>query len=101
MPCTTEQTLESTLANHSHTFNKILEGVPAIESTLVPKIDTLRIDKTLLQEDHKKWKEGVNDSESTLATLRPAIMEVDARIKALQKEVNYLKKHIKNQEGRS
>ncbi|KAJ1080032.1 hypothetical protein NDU88_000254 [Pleurodeles waltl] len=62
-----------------------------IKTTLEPKIDILRNDMGLMREDHKKLKARVESTESSLACLRPSVAYATARIRALQKEVAYLR----------
>ncbi|KAJ1185073.1 hypothetical protein NDU88_001868 [Pleurodeles waltl] len=90
--------LVATLAEHSQRFNEILSAVLEIKTTLEPKIDALRIDMGHMREDHKKVKEQV---EATGSTLRPTVEDAISHIRALQKEVTQLQQRVEDQEGRS
>ncbi|KAJ1179269.1 hypothetical protein NDU88_004503 [Pleurodeles waltl] len=95
------RSLENMLATHSCRFDEILLGVLDIKTSLEPKIDTLRIDMVLLREDHKKLKECIESTDSTLASFRPMVSDTSAHIKALEDEVDYLRKCADDQEGMS
>ncbi|KAJ1121135.1 hypothetical protein NDU88_009263 [Pleurodeles waltl] len=59
------------LVEHTQTFNDILNAVQSIKSTLEPKDDALHIDLDHLSEDHKKLKDRVATTESTVSELHP------------------------------
>ncbi|KAJ1131530.1 hypothetical protein NDU88_009866 [Pleurodeles waltl] len=80
-------TLAAALAEHSQRFNEILSAVLDIKTTLEPKIDALCIDMGHMREDHKKLKERVKATESTVSALRPTVADATSNIRALQKKV--------------
>ncbi|KAJ1201096.1 hypothetical protein NDU88_004911 [Pleurodeles waltl] len=73
------------LAAHTQKFDDILNAVQSIKSTLEPKIDVLRIDMGHLRENHKKLKDLVATTESTVSELRPSLADATMHIKDLQK----------------
>ncbi|KAJ1118307.1 hypothetical protein NDU88_006502 [Pleurodeles waltl] len=63
-----EATLD-TIASQSRRLCEILTEVMDIKTTLRPMVDTLQIDMSILREDHKKLKDRVTNTESTLLIL--------------------------------
>ncbi|KAJ1115818.1 hypothetical protein NDU88_004040 [Pleurodeles waltl] len=82
--------LEVTLAKHSQRFDEILHMVLDIKTTLGPKIDALQMDMGHMRKDHKKLKERVEATESTMASIRPTTSEATTHIKAFQRDVAQL-----------
>ncbi|KAJ1134676.1 hypothetical protein NDU88_001125 [Pleurodeles waltl] len=62
-----------------------------IKATLGPKIDVLQIDMAHMRGDHKKLKERVDATESTMAALRPTVLDATSHIRALQREMTQLR----------
>ncbi|KAJ1140244.1 hypothetical protein NDU88_006601 [Pleurodeles waltl] len=61
------------LAANTQTFEDLLNAVQSIKSTPEPKIDALRIDMGHLWEEHKKLKDRVATTQSTVSELRPSL----------------------------
>ncbi|KAJ1186610.1 hypothetical protein NDU88_003391 [Pleurodeles waltl] len=75
--------LSATLVVHSCRFDEILAAVLGIKTTLEPKIDALRIDMGHMRDDHKKLKDRIEATESTLASPRPSVSDTTAHIRTL------------------
>ncbi|KAJ1146351.1 hypothetical protein NDU88_012628 [Pleurodeles waltl] len=89
------------LAAHAQKFDDILNAVQSIKSTLEPKVDALHIGVGYLREEHKKPKDRVTTTESTVSELCPSLANATTHIKDLQKEVLHLRQRLVDQEGRS
>ncbi|KAJ1127742.1 hypothetical protein NDU88_006135 [Pleurodeles waltl] len=85
------------LVVHTQKFKDILNAAQSINSTLEPKIDALRIDVGHLREEHKKLKDRVATTESTVSELRLSLATAPKHIKDLQKEVLHLHQRLEDQ----
>ncbi|KAJ1127841.1 hypothetical protein NDU88_006234 [Pleurodeles waltl] len=90
-----DTSLTATLAEHSQKFNDILNAVLNIKNTLETKIDALWIDMGHLREDHKKLKERVEATKSTVSDVRPLVVDAASHISAFQKERTFSEHNIK------
>ncbi|KAJ1164115.1 hypothetical protein NDU88_004561 [Pleurodeles waltl] len=83
LQCPAGGILENMLAVRSHKSDEILAAVLDIQTNLELKIDALTIFMDLLREDHRKLKERVKNTETTLAFIIPMVSVTNAHIKAL------------------
>ncbi|KAJ1101676.1 hypothetical protein NDU88_006741 [Pleurodeles waltl] len=93
--------LDATLKSHSAQFNKVLQAILNTKTSLETRIATIATDVTLLQADHRKLTDHVEETESSLAALRPTVQDLHFQLKQMQLDLTTLHTRAEDAEGRS
>ncbi|XP_069057755.1 transmembrane protease serine 9-like [Pleurodeles waltl] len=95
------QQLSEMLRSHSSQFDKLLQAILDIKTTLEGKIDSLALEVNLLRVDQCKLADRVSTNETSIAKVRPDIIALQSQLHSLETEVTALKRRAEDAEGRS
>ena len=93
---TTKQ-LEKTLQKHTEMYDKILQAIQDSKVALEAQIGDIQVETGLLRADHKRMTE----TEATLGSVRPTVINLQAQMKVVQAELQQLKERAEDAEERS
>ncbi|KAJ1117307.1 hypothetical protein NDU88_005507 [Pleurodeles waltl] len=92
---------EHLLEDYTQKFMKPLTAVSSLKVLLEPKLEALKIDVGLIQEEHKKLKDRVEDVEIDLAEVSPLVVEHHQHIQSLKKKVTVFRATVDDAEYHS
>ncbi|KAJ1136041.1 hypothetical protein NDU88_002467 [Pleurodeles waltl] len=88
--------LESTLEKHTNMSHKILQAIQDSKMAMEAQLGAIQVENGLMQADHAKLVDWVDEAESSLASFTPSIMNVQNQLKALLTEVWVLQARAKD-----